>query len=91
MHAVEAALDTLPGGVDACLILGDLVGYNADPAACPERSLQIADCCIRGNHDKVVAGISSDRDFNEVAQAAAPSPADAVETPGCARSPQGPV
>lgn len=71
LQAVEAALDALPGGVDACLVLGDLVGYNADPAACLERSLRIADCCIRGNHDKVVAGISSDRDFNEAAQAAA--------------------
>ena len=71
LQAVEAALDALPVRIDAHLILGDLVGYNADPAACLARGLQIASCCIRGNHDKVVAGIASDRDFNDVAQAAA--------------------
>ena len=71
LQAVEAALDALPVRIDAYLLLGDLVGYNADPAACLARGLQIASCCIRGNHDKVVAGIASDRDFNDVAQAAA--------------------
>ena len=71
LQAVEAALDVLPVRIDAHLLLGDLVGYNADPAACLARGLQIASCCIRGNHDKVVAGIASDRDFNDVAQAAA--------------------
>ena len=71
LQAVEAALDALPVRIDAYLILGDLVGYNADPAACLERGLTIANCCVRGNHDKVVAGVASDRDFNDVAQAAA--------------------
>ena len=71
LQTVEAALDALPGGIDGCLMLGDLVGYNADPAACLARGLEIASCCIRGNHDKVVGGIASDRDFNPVARAAA--------------------
>lgn len=71
LRAVETALATLPARIDACLLLGDLVGYNADPAACLERALAIADRCVRGNHDKVVAGIANDRDFNDMAQAAA--------------------
>lgn len=71
LKAVEASLDALPVRIDAYLLLGDLVGYNADPAACLEHGLAIADHCVRGNHDKVVAGIASDRDFNDVAQAAA--------------------
>ena len=71
LQAVEAALDALPVRIDAYLLLGDLVGYNADPAACLEHGLAIADHCVRGNHDKVVAGIAGDRDFNDVARAAA--------------------
>ncbi len=71
LRQVEAALSALPGGYDECLLLGDLVGYNADPAACLARSLRLATHAIRGNHDKVVAGIDSDEDFNPVAQEAA--------------------
>ena len=71
LQAVEAALEALPVRIDAYLLLGDLVGYNADPGACLARALEIAARCVRGNHDKVVAGIASDRDFNDIAQAAA--------------------
>lgn len=71
LQQVEAALNELTGGIGGCLNLGDLVGYNADPAACLARGLQLATCCIRGNHDKIVAGIASDRDLNPAAQAAA--------------------
>ena len=71
LQQVEAALNELPGGIDGCLNLGDLVGYNADPAACLARGLHLATCCIRGNHDRIVAGIASDRDLNPAAQAAA--------------------
>ena len=71
LQAAETLLKEVPGGIDAYLLLGDLVGYNADPAGCLARGLRIAACCIRGNHDKVVAGIASDRDFNPLAQAAA--------------------
>ena len=70
LQSVEATLNALPGSIDGCLMLGDLVGYNADPAACLARGLQLATHSVRGNHDKAVAGIASDRDFNPVAQAA---------------------
>ncbi len=94
LQAVEAALDALPVRIDAYLLLGDLVGYNADPAACLERGLAIADHCVRGNHDKVVAGIASDRDFNDVARAAALHHRRMLSTADLERMrdiPQGPV
>ena len=94
LQQVEAALDALPGGIDGCLMLGDLVGYNADPAACLARGLQLATCSVRGNHDKVVAGIASDEDFNPVAQAAARRHRQMLSTAELQRLralPQGPV
>ena len=94
LQAVEASLDALPVRIDAYLLLGDLVGYNADPAACLERGLAIADHCVRGNHDKVVAGIASDRDFNDVARAAALHHRRMLSTADLERLrdiPQGPV
>jgi predicted phosphodiesterase len=59
-------------GWDHALVLGDLVGYGADPAAVIDqvRALDGA-TVIRGNHDKVVAGIDNAADFNAVARQAA--------------------
>lgn len=58
---------------DATLVLGDLVGYGAAPnqvvAAC--RNLPGTVYRVRGNHDKVVAGLEDGSDFNEVALTAA--------------------
>jgi predicted phosphodiesterase len=57
---------------DLALVLGDLVGYGASPnevvAAVRALPRQVT---IRGNHDKVVAGIDSGENFNHVALAAA--------------------
>ncbi len=54
--------------VDKILFLGDLVGYGANPNEVIElfRSLKNV-AYIRGNHDKVVAGIESSSLFNPVA------------------------
>ena len=54
--------------VDRILFLGDLVGYGANPNEVIElfRSLKNVSY-IRGNHDKVVAGIESSSLFNPVA------------------------
>ena len=57
---------------DAVLVLGDLVGYGADPNA-------VVDCVrslgpraiVRGNHDKVASGLDNAEDFNPMAKAAA--------------------
>jgi diadenosine tetraphosphatase ApaH/serine/threonine PP2A family protein phosphatase len=68
LEALEAALSSA-GGHDAVLVLGDLVGYGADPNA-------VIDCVralpgvtiIRGNHDKVGAGIENVESFNHLAR-----------------------
>ena len=77
IHANLEALDTcladaLTRGYDDVLILGDVVGYGADPNAVVERvrALQPA-AIVRGNHDKVSCGLESAEGFNSVARAAA--------------------
>jgi len=65
LEALDAVLqEGSARGYDAVLVLGDLVGYGADPNAVIERvrSLQPA-AVIRGNHDKVAAGVE-DADHN---------------------------
>jgi len=59
------------GKYDRIVCCGDLVGYNPDPAPVVEWVRANCAVVIRGNHDKVVAGIDSLEWFNEVAQAAA--------------------
>jgi diadenosine tetraphosphatase ApaH/serine/threonine PP2A family protein phosphatase len=68
LEALEAVLAAEPAP-DATLVLGDLVGYGADPNAVIDRlrALQ-ATTFIRGNHDKVGAGIDSVRSFNHLAR-----------------------
>ena len=73
LPATEAVLaHARQEGWDHALVLGDLVGYGADPAPVIDivRGLPNA-TVIRGNHDKVVAGIESPVDFNFVARQAA--------------------
>lgn len=72
-HALDAVLtDARRLGFDAVLCLGDIVGYGADPGAALELTLGLAPVgLIRGNHDKVCAGIEPATAFNEVARRAA--------------------
>jgi predicted phosphodiesterase len=58
---------------DATLVLGDLVGYGAAPNQVVEaiRDLPGLVYRVRGNHDKVVAGIEDGATFNHAALAAA--------------------
>jgi predicted phosphodiesterase len=70
-HALEAVLKDAKGGYEQSVCCGDLVGYNANP---DQVTRWVRDNCltvIRGNHDKVVAGIEDLEWFNDVAQAAA--------------------
>lgn len=75
IEALEAVLDAdrALSPPDAVLILGDLVGYGPDPAAVISRvcSLPGPIRVIRGNHDRVVAGIDAGDAFNDKALAAA--------------------
>jgi diadenosine tetraphosphatase ApaH/serine/threonine PP2A family protein phosphatase len=57
---------------DRCLALGDLVGYGADPNPVLDRLREFSpDQVIRGNHDKVVSGITDGSYFNPLALASA--------------------
>ena len=59
--------------IDAAISLGDLVGYGAAPNQVLDlvRQMRGEFHHIRGNHDKVVAGIEEGLGFNSVALAAA--------------------
>jgi predicted phosphodiesterase len=60
-----------PLDCDRVLVLGDLVGYGADPNAVIERVRDLAPhTIIRGNHDKVGAGVETPEGFNAVARSA---------------------
>jgi predicted phosphodiesterase len=58
---------------DAALVLGDLVGYGAAPNQVVEAVRRLAPrlIVVRGNHDKVAAGIDPGTNFNHTALAAA--------------------
>ena len=58
---------------DAYLVLGDLVGYGAGPNQVVEEIRRLPGTVhrVRGNHDKVVAGIEDGTNFNHAALAAA--------------------
>jgi diadenosine tetraphosphatase ApaH/serine/threonine PP2A family protein phosphatase len=72
LEAFDAVLTAAAGErFDRVLILGDLVGYGADPNAVVDRIRAMpAAAVIRGNHDKVAAGLSPSASFNHLARAA---------------------
>jgi len=73
LEALDACLtDARARRFDETLVLGDLVGYGADPNAVVERiqSLQPIGI-VRGNHDKVACGLEQADGFNAVAKSAA--------------------
>jgi diadenosine tetraphosphatase ApaH/serine/threonine PP2A family protein phosphatase len=82
IHANLEALDAVlqaGAGTDAVLVLGDLVGYGADPNAVIDRVRALpAATVIRGNHDKVGAGIDSVEGFNHLARFAIEWTADTL-------------
>ena len=98
IHANLEALDAVmaaAGSYDHILALGDFVGYGADPNAVIERVRAWPSVtCIRGNHDKVAAGLADTEGFNHLAKRAIGWTAGAL-TPDSqtwlAALPQGPV
>jgi diadenosine tetraphosphatase ApaH/serine/threonine PP2A family protein phosphatase len=80
LEALEATLSAA-GDVDRVLVLGDLVGYGADPNAVIDRVRSLRDAIIiRGNHDKVGAGIDTVESFNHLARHAIAWTASALTT-----------
>ena len=58
LEALEAVLAAATS-FDHALVLGDFVGYGADPNAVIDRVLSLPSATfIRGNHDKVGAGLA---------------------------------
>ena len=72
IDAFDTVLEHAEGRWDRAIVLGDLVGYGAEPNAVVDRvrSLQPL-AVIRGNHDKVACGIDDGSEFNYVARLAA--------------------
>jgi diadenosine tetraphosphatase ApaH/serine/threonine PP2A family protein phosphatase len=73
VQAFDAVLaDARAIGFDVVLVLGDLVGYGADPAEVIDKTLALNPVAlIRGNHDKVCSGLESAVLFNDAARASA--------------------
>jgi predicted phosphodiesterase len=70
VEALEACLAAAPP-TDATVNLGDIVGYGASPNEVTERVCGLGGIFVRGNHDKVVAGIDTLEGFNPIAGVAA--------------------
>jgi diadenosine tetraphosphatase ApaH/serine/threonine PP2A family protein phosphatase len=74
LDALEAVLDAAPAGDawDRVVVLGDLVGYGADPNGVVDRVRTLEPLAvIRGNHDKAACGVDDGSSFNTVARIAA--------------------
>ncbi|HRC86591.1 MAG TPA: metallophosphoesterase family protein [Thermoanaerobaculia bacterium] len=71
--AFESVLERASREVyDRILVLGDLVGYGGSPNEVVEAVRRLERVTmVRGNHDKVVAGVDPGENFNHVALAAA--------------------
>jgi len=73
VDALDAVLAAAPASSwDRALVLGDLVGYGAEPNAVIERVIALDPLStIRGNHDKAALSLDDAADFNHIARAAA--------------------
>jgi diadenosine tetraphosphatase ApaH/serine/threonine PP2A family protein phosphatase len=73
LDALDAVLAAAPRETwDRVVVLGDLVGYGADPNAVVDRVRALDPLAvIRGNHDKACCGIEDASNFNHVARIAA--------------------
>jgi diadenosine tetraphosphatase ApaH/serine/threonine PP2A family protein phosphatase len=73
LEALDTCLEHARGrGFDETLVLGDLVGYGADPDAVIDRVVELHPLAVvRGNHDKVAVGLDQAEGFNTVARSAA--------------------
>jgi len=71
LEALEAVLeDAGKQDVSDYVCMGDIVGYNADPAACLER-VRAMDCpTVKGNHDEDASSSHSLENMNPVAATA---------------------
>ena len=80
IDALEAVLARAPrDSYDRLLVLGDLVGYGANPNEVVDRIFDLKpDVIIRGNHDKVATGVEGTDSFKRVSTEAARWPQQAL-------------
>jgi predicted phosphodiesterase len=96
IEAFNAVLDAAPPDTwDAFVVLGDLVGYGAEPNAVIDKVRELDPVAvIRGNHDKAACGLDDGSNFNQIARYAAAWTGDTL-TPDnreyLRALPQGPV
>lgn len=67
LEALRATLDDISmQEADRILCLGDIVGYNTDPAECIALLQECGAVCVAGNHDRAVCGQIPTDDFGFV-------------------------
>jgi len=68
LEALEAVLkDAAEQDVNSYVCVGDIVGYNANPAECLEKVRQMDFTCVKGNHDHYCSHDESLDDFHPLA------------------------
>ena len=68
-EALEAVLTAADkAGAEAIVVLGDVVGYGADPAACIRRLREAHVNCVLGNHDEALVDCRLARSLNSLAR-----------------------
>ncbi len=70
-EALEAVLADARGQFERIVCLGDLAGYGADPNFVVDWARANVSAIVRGNHDKVCAGLDSLYSYRPAARAAA--------------------
>ena len=72
LPALRAVIDDISeqGRADRVLCLGDIVGYNTEPAECIALVRQVKAVCVAGNHDRAVASVISTEGFSDTAKQA---------------------
>jgi diadenosine tetraphosphatase ApaH/serine/threonine PP2A family protein phosphatase len=71
IEALNGVLKDAGGLYDEIVCCGDLVGYGASPAEVVDWARERVALIVRGNHDRVCAGLEDHGWFNSKAQAAA--------------------
>jgi len=68
LEALQATLQQISAQtVDRIVCLGDIVGYNANPAECISLLQEFEVVCIAGNHDRAVTGHITTEGFSHAA------------------------
>lgn len=71
LEALQAVLAATEGDYSEIICCGDMVGYGPDPDPVTDWVRANVKQVVRGNHDRVCAGVDSAEQFNETARQAA--------------------